>query len=67
MMNFTLKQARQFADKTQMQAAAYLGVCVETYRAIELNPERATIEQAKKLSDFFNMPYSQIFFSTEST
>lgn len=66
-MNFTLKQARKMADKTQMQAAACIGVCVETYRAIELNPERATIEQAKKLSDFFNLSYNQIFFGAVST
>lgn len=66
-MNFTLKQARLLADKTQMQAAACLGVCVETYRAIELNPERATVEQAKRLSDFFNVSYNQIFFGTIST
>lgn len=66
-MNFTLKQARKLADKTQMQAAACIGVCVETYRAIELNPEKATVEQAKKLSAFFNLSYNQIFFGTLST
>lgn len=66
-MNFTLKQARKLADKTQMQAAACICVCVETYRAIELNPEKATVEQAKKLSDFFNLSYNQIFFGTTST
>lgn len=66
-MRFTLKQARLFADKTQRETAKYLGINVDTYRAIEKDPERATIYQAKALSAYFDISYDEIFFSDVST
>ena len=61
-MSFTVKQARLHADKTQQDMADILGVHVQTYRKIEEHPERATIEQAKKITDCTGIPYDEIIF-----
>ena len=58
----TLRQARRMQDKTQDEMAALLKIHVTTYRKIEEKPESATIEQAKKISEFLNVPYDEIFF-----
>ena len=62
-MELTVKQARQFANKTQLQMAILLDVHVDTYRKIEKNPDAATICQAKKISKITGVPYDKIFFS----
>lgn len=64
---FTVKQARLLAGKTQMETAKYLGVCRDTYRSIEQNPDRATIKQAKEISTLFGLEVDQIFFGSNST
>lgn len=66
-MELTLKQARRLADKSQRDVANHLGVCVDTYRALERNPEKVTVEQAKKISDYFGMSHNLIFFGNSST
>lgn len=66
-MPFTLKQARRYAEKTQKQVAVAIKVCVDTYRAIEENPENATIKQAKEIAAFLGIPYNDIFFGNNST
>lgn len=65
-MSYTLRQARRLADKTQSETAKFLNVCRNTYNKIEQHPSKATIEQAKKLSTFFGLPYDEIFFGDES-
>lgn len=61
-MAYTLKQARQLRDKTQLDMAVALNVCRDTYRAIELNPEQATIQQAKTICKFLEMSLEEINF-----
>ena len=63
MERYTVKQARLLAGKTQNEAAQALRVCKDTYRALEADPERATIKQALELSHFFGIPYDAIIFS----
>jgi DNA-binding XRE family transcriptional regulator len=63
-MQFTLKQARLFAGKTQSEAANHLGLHVQTFAKIEKHPEKATISQAIALSDFYKIPCDQIFFGS---
>ena len=58
----TLRQARRLQDKTQDEMAALLKIHVTTYRRIEEKPESATIEQAKKISEYLKVPYDDIFF-----
>lgn len=62
-MELTVKQARQFKDKTQRQMANLLDIHVDTYRKIERNPDFATVGQAKKISEIVGVPYDKIFFS----
>lgn len=65
-MGYTLRQARMLADKSQIQSANAIGVCLQTYRKLEKNPEQVTISQAKALSSFFGLPYDAIFFDSNS-
>lgn len=64
---YTLRQARMLKGKTQNQMAHCIGVCRDTYRAIEADPERATISQAKKISAILDIPMDNIFFGLNST
>lgn len=60
-MVLTLKQTRRIQELTQDQVAAMLGVHVQTYRKIEQNPDEATVQQAKKLSEILGVDYNEIF------
>lgn len=62
-MEFTVKQARMLAGKKQQEMADFLGIHVQTYRKIEENPSRATVEQAQKIAQITGIPYDQIFFA----
>lgn len=64
---YTLRQARVLKGKTQVEMAGFIGVCRDTYRAIEAEPERATISQAKQISVALDIPVDQIFFGLSST
>ena len=63
MPNFTVKQARRFANLTQSKMADLLGMHVDTYRKIENNPEKATVEQAKLISKVTGISLDCIFFA----
>lgn len=67
MITFSVKQARLMRNLKQDEIAKKLGIHVQTYRKIEKNPDSATIEQAKKISEIVKIPYDQIFFSDNST
>lgn len=60
---FTVKQARRFANLTQSKMADLLGMCVDTYRKIENNPEKATVEQAKLIAEVTGISLDCIFFA----
>ena len=64
-MKLNLKQARRLKDKTQEEMAQLLEVHIQTYRKIEENPDLATVGQAKRISDFLEIPYDEIFFDLE--
>lgn len=66
-MKISVKQARILNDMTQSKMANELGIHVQTYRKIENNPDLATIEQAKMISDITMIPYDEIFFNVDST
>lgn len=61
-MKFTVKQARSIAGKTQAGMARLLGIDRSTYIRIEKDPSRATVSQAKKISQETGIPVGQIFF-----
>lgn len=66
-MEWTLKQYRLAKEVTQEKMAAALNVHVQTYRKIEANPEKATIEQGKKICGVLGIPYDAIFFGCNSS
>lgn len=63
----TVRQARMFRDLSQQQVADALNVNVDTYRRIERNPQKATIEMAIKFCSVVNMKMDDIFFGNNST
>lgn len=61
MERYTIKQARRLTEKTQVEMAQLLGISRDTYRKIELNPDSATIAQARAISLILKIPVNQIF------
>lgn len=66
-MGFSVKQARQYAGYTQADIAHKMGISRDTYRRLEANPEKTTIELAKKFSSIVGIDIDQIFFANVST
>ena len=66
-MGFSVKQARNYAELTQVEVAQKLGISRDSYRKIELFPETASIAIAKKFSEVVGIPIDQIFFAENST
>jgi len=66
-MMLTLKKARLVHDYSQKEMADFMGLCEDSYRRIEKNPDLATVAQAKKISYILEMPYDQIFFAQKSS
>ena len=66
-VKMTLKRARLIAEKSQCEVAKALGVSKDKYLRLEKDPEKATIAQAKTISEFLNIPYDEIFFGNKST
>lgn len=66
-MNFTVKQARQHAGKTQASMAEQMGLHRHTYMKLEENPDRLTVLQARQISIITGIPLDAIIFDTDST
>ena len=66
-MSYTIRQARRLAEMSQSQVAKALDVCECTYRKIEKNPEKATVEQAHALAALFRIPYDRLLFDRTSS
>lgn len=64
-MPYTLKQARTLREKTQLEMAKEMKICRDTYRAIEANPEKATVQQAKQICKILKMGVEDIFFTSD--
>lgn len=62
-MTLTLRQARRLREKTQAEMAEFLNISLSTYVKLEEKPDEATIKQAKKISEYLEVPYDEIFFS----
>ena len=63
-MVISIKAARITRNITQREVAKALNVHRDTYRKIELNPDTATIEQAKKISKLLDVSYDELFFAS---
>lgn len=66
-MQFTLKQARKYANLTQEQAATALGVCRHRYMKIEKNQNEATVAELNALSRITGIPLGAFILVQDST
>lgn len=57
-----IRRLREDNNLTQAQMANYLGMSLANYGKKENNQIRFSINEAKKLSDFFGLSIEQIFF-----
>lgn len=64
MPNETLEEARKRAGYTQQYMADKLGCSRPTYAAIEADPARATVLQAKTICSLLSKNYEYIFFGS---
>ena len=64
MPNETLEEARKRAGYTQQYMADRLGCSRPTYAAIEANPAKATVLQAKTICSLLSKNYEYIFFGS---
>lgn len=63
----TVKQARNISGKSQTDVANAMGVCLQTYRKLESNPERMTIAQAKLFCYAVAQPVNAVSFGLYSS
>lgn len=61
----TLAEARKRAGYTQQEMADKLGISRPTYAAIEADPSRATVLQAKTICSMLSKNYEYIFFAPD--
>ena len=61
-MKFTVRQARRFADLSEIEMSKKLMVCRETYRKLEEKPELITKVQRDTVSLVTGIPLNQIIF-----
>lgn len=60
---YTVKQARLLSGLSQREIADRMDVNVDTYRRIERDPGKATINNAKLFSSIVGIPIDRIFFA----
>lgn len=58
----TLKQHRLMRDLTQGQMADKIGVHINTYNSWEKEPQKISIEKAKKIARTLGISIDEIFF-----
>lgn len=61
------KGARQLAGYTQTKMAAAMGVHMQTYRKLEREPSKMTVEQAIKFCAIVKRSFATIFFDPHSS
>lgn len=65
-MPMTMKMARVGADLSQQQVADKMGIHVNTYSKMEKDSEGVTIREAKLFADIVGVPWTEIFFGSNS-
>lgn len=63
----SIRQIRRMKEIRQKEMAEYLGIHIQTYRKLEEHPEKATVEQAKKIAKKLGVSYDDLFFADDST
>lgn len=66
-MQFTIKQARKYANLTQEQTANALGVCRHRYMKIEKDQNEATVAELNALARVTGIPLGSFILVQDST
>jgi len=61
-MQLSVKQARLMSEKTQLQVAKAMRICVQTYRKLEENSEMMTIAQARLFCEAVGRSMDEVIF-----
>lgn len=67
MATSTLKILREVNDYDQQAIADVLGISQNTYSRLERDSKKLTADQAKKLSEFYNVSIAEILSETAPT
>lgn len=66
-MQFTIKQARKYANLTQAKTAEALGVCRHRYMKIEKDQNEATVAELNALARITGIPLRDFILVQDST
>lgn len=66
-MQFTIKQARNYAGLTQEQTAKAMGICRHRYMKIEKDQNDATVAELNNLSRITGIPIRDFILVADST
>ena len=61
-MKFTVKQAREYRNLTQREAAKQLGMALATYQGYEWSDVEMRIGMAKRFAKMVEIPLDQLIF-----
>ena len=61
-MKFTVKQAREYRNLTQREAAKQLGIALATYQDYEWSDVEMRIGMAKRFAKMVEIPLDQLIF-----
>ncbi|AUX15938.1 XRE family transcriptional regulator [Lactobacillus amylovorus] len=61
-MKFTVKQAREYRNLTQREAAKQLGIALATYQGYEWSDVEMRIGMAKRFAKMVEIPLDQLIF-----
>lgn len=62
-MKFTVKQAREYRNLTQREAAKQLGIALATYQGYEWGDVEMRIGMAKRFAKMVEIPLDQLIFT----
>ncbi len=66
-MQFTLRQARRYRDKTVNDMANALGINKSTYLNLEHNPHKIKLSTAIDISTYLKIPLDDIIFLSQDS
>lgn len=65
-MKFTVKQAREYRNLTQREAAKQLGIALATYQGYEWSDVEMRIGMAKRFAKMVEIPLDQLIFYSKT-
>lgn len=66
-MKFTVKQAREYRNLTQREAAKQLGIALATYQGYEWGNVEMRIGMAKRFAKMVEIPLDQLIFYSKTS